>query len=70
MKFATKYLQEQWYAIRRRLRSSAKHNTRSFEKADQILGEIREYLSDVHIQFDVVASLGHAGGKHKHIVSL
>ncbi len=40
------------------------------EKADQILGEIREYLSDVHIRFDVVASLGHAGGKHKHIVSL
>jgi predicted MFS family arabinose efflux permease len=37
MKFATKYLQGQWYAIRKRLRSSAGNNTHSFEKADQIL---------------------------------
>jgi EmrB/QacA subfamily drug resistance transporter len=37
MKFATKYLQGLWSAIRRRLRSSAGNNTHSFEKADQIL---------------------------------
>jgi DHA2 family metal-tetracycline-proton antiporter-like MFS transporter len=37
MKFATKYLQGQWSAIRKRLRSSAGNKARSFEKADQIL---------------------------------
>jgi hypothetical protein len=35
MKFVTKYLQGQWSAIRKRLRSSVGNNTHSFEKADQ-----------------------------------
>lgn len=37
MKFATKYFQGHWYAIRKRLHSSAGNTARSFEKADQIL---------------------------------
>ena len=39
-------------------------------KAVQIFKEMREYLDDVHVRFDIVDSLGQAGGKHKHIISL